>query len=182
MGCSAAAAGQQVPRPTLAQLRRGQRGQLCGGPNPNPNPNSNPNPNPNPNPKPHPNPNKVAASRLRSPSDPPVRLVSKVGDDINGSALLAELEADGVDTSWCARAGHGHATPTSFILVSAVTTLTLTLTLSLTLILTLTLALTLTLTLTLALTLTLTLTLTKVNGESRTIIHDPGFVEGEGLG
>ena len=79
----------------------------------------------------------MAASRLRGPSDPPVRLLSKVGGDINGSALLAELEADGVDTSWCARAGHGHATPTSFILVS---------------------------------------------GESRTIIHDPGFVEGEGLG
>ena len=77
----------------------------------------------------------MAASRLRGPSDPPVRLVSKVGGDINGNALLAELAADGVDTSWCAR-------------------LTLTLTLTLSLILTLTLTLSLILTLTLTLTLT----------------------------
>ena len=33
----------------------------------------------------------VAASRLRGPADPPVRLITKVGGDTNGAALLAEV-------------------------------------------------------------------------------------------
>ena len=60
----------------------------------------------------------VAAARLRAPTDPPVRLVTKVGSDAHGAALIDELARDGVDTRWCVRAAAGGgATPTSVILV-----------------------------------------------------------------
>ena len=59
----------------------------------------------------------VAASRLRAPNDPPVRLITKIGVDPYGDALLAELKR-GIDTRWVARAKEGEATPTSVILVN----------------------------------------------------------------
>ena len=60
----------------------------------------------------------MAASRLRGPGSPPVRLITKLGDDAHARALLAELERDAIDTRWCVRAAGGHATPASVVLVS----------------------------------------------------------------
>ena len=59
----------------------------------------------------------VAASRLRAPADPPVRLLSKVGPDAHGDAVLSELARDRVELQWVVRAPAGHATPASVILV-----------------------------------------------------------------
>jgi len=59
----------------------------------------------------------VAASRLRAVGDPLIRLISKVGSDSHGEALLLELARDQVDTRWVVRAPPGHKTPSSVILV-----------------------------------------------------------------
>ena len=58
----------------------------------------------------------VAAARLQAP----VRLVTKVGADVHGEVLRAELRRDGVDLRWCSTARAGAtdcATPTSLITV-----------------------------------------------------------------
>lgn len=63
----------------------------------------------------------VAASRLRAAGDPPVRLISKLGSDVHGDALLAELARDEIDTRYLVRAERGHATPSSVILACGAT-------------------------------------------------------------
>lgn len=55
--------------------------------------------------------------QVQAPSHPPVRLLTKVGADPHGRALLAELANDGVDTQYTSIAEAGEATPTSVILV-----------------------------------------------------------------
>lgn len=60
----------------------------------------------------------AAASRLREPGAPRVRLVTKLGSDAHGDALLSELARDEIDTRWAVRAGVGHRTPSSVIIVS----------------------------------------------------------------
>jgi len=47
----------------------------------------------------------------------PVSLVTKVGDDANGAAVVEELEKDGVDVQWIQRAGS--RTGSSYIIVAA---------------------------------------------------------------
>ena len=59
----------------------------------------------------------VAASRLQPRSAPPVRLLTKVGSDAHGEALLRELEHDRVDTRWAVRGTAGQSTPSSVIVV-----------------------------------------------------------------
>ncbi|KAL1504262.1 hypothetical protein AB1Y20_010671 [Prymnesium parvum] len=60
----------------------------------------------------------VAAARLCGGGGGAVRLVSKVGADVHGEAVVAELAREGVCTAGVRVAPRGHATPTSVILVS----------------------------------------------------------------